>query len=86
MRRRTLLAGAAAALVTVGGGAAAPRTLEQAARSADAEEASYAKLLAEVHDDYINGRVVQHEGWILSQHEVAMATANQHGQKIRTFN
>jgi len=30
--------------------------------------------------------VVQHEGWILSQHEVAMATANQHGQKIRTFN
>ena len=34
-----------------------------------AEEADYAKLLAEVHDDYVNGRVVEHQGWVLSQHE-----------------
>jgi hypothetical protein len=90
IRRRSLLAGAAATLATVGGGAAAPRAvnqaLRQAARSADAEEASYAKLLAAVHDDYVNGRVVMHEGWIISQHEFAMLTARQHAQKLETFN
>ena len=74
--RRTLLAGGAAAVVVVGAGAfAATRLLgiEEFGfgdKSPDAEDAAYVKLLSEVHDDYVNGRVVVHEGWILSQHEL----------------
>ena len=67
--RRSLLIGGAAAVVVIGGGAAAVRNFLPASRSPDAEEADYAKLLAEVHDDYVNGRVVEHQGWVLSQHE-----------------
>ena len=75
MRRRTLLAGGAAAVVVVGsGGYAATRLLGGdelglGDKSPDSAAAAYVKLLAEVHDDYVNGRVVQHDGWILSQHE-----------------
>jgi len=67
--RRVLLAGAGAALLAVAGGTIAMRTIAQRARSADDEAAEYATLLADVHDDYVSGRVVEHHGWILSQHE-----------------
>jgi hypothetical protein len=67
--RRAVVAGGVAgvAVAAAGGGYAALRLLPP--RTADSEAAEYAKLLAEVHADYVNGRVVEHEGWILSQHE-----------------
>jgi hypothetical protein len=67
--RRVLLVGAGATALVVGGGAIGMRSLALHTRSADAEAAEYATLLADVHDDYINGRVVEHHGWVLSQHE-----------------
>ena len=66
--RRVVLAGAGAAALIVGG-AVAMRSIVARTRSADAEAAEYATLLADVHDDYVNGRVVEHHGWVLSQHE-----------------
>jgi hypothetical protein len=73
--RRVLLAGGGAAVVVVGAGAYGLTRLlggdefSFGGKTPDAEAAAYVKLLADVHDDYVNGRVVQHEGWILSQHE-----------------
>jgi len=70
LKRRTLLiGGGVTVLAVVAGGAAATRMLPAGLRSPEAEDADYAKLLAEVHDDYVNGRVVEHQGWVLSQHE-----------------
>jgi hypothetical protein len=75
LSRRMLLAGGGAAVVVVGaGGFAATRLLDAdefgfGGKSPDSEAAAYVKLLADVQDDYVNGRVVQHDGWILSQHE-----------------
>jgi hypothetical protein len=69
INRRLLLAGGGAALLAVAGGVIGVRTIAQRTRSADDEAAEYATLLADVHDDYVNGRVVEHHGWILSQHE-----------------
>ena len=67
--RRVLLVGAGATALVVGGGAIGMRSILMHTRSADAEAAEYATLLADVHDDYVNGRVVEHHGWVLSQHE-----------------
>lgn len=69
-RRRSVLtaAGAAAALVAVGG-AAEWRTLLPGDQSPEAEATDFVRLLADVHADYVNGRVTEHEGWVLSQHE-----------------
>ena len=70
LKRRTVLIGgvvATAVVVAAGGGYAALRLLP--ASSADDEEAGYAKLLAAVEEDYVNGRVVEHQGWVMSQHE-----------------
>jgi hypothetical protein len=67
--RRMALAGAGAAALIVGGGAVGVRGIVMRTRSADTEAAAYAALLADVHDDYVNGRVVEHHGWVLSQHE-----------------
>ena len=67
--RRVLLVGAGATALVVGGGAIGLRNVIMHTRSADAEAAEYASLLADVHDDYVNGRVVEHHGWVLSQHE-----------------
>ena len=67
--RRVLLVGAGATALVVGGGAIGVRGILMHTRSADAEAAEYATLLADVHDDYVNGRVVEHHGWVLSQHE-----------------
>jgi hypothetical protein len=72
LNRRALLAGggAAVAIVLVGGGFAATRLLPLGETgSPDAAAEAYVKLLAEVRDDYINGNVVEHDGWIISQHE-----------------
>jgi len=70
MKRRSLLVGGAVAVVALGGGAAwYGRNLLPGAHTAESDAADYAKLLADVRDDYINGRVVEHEGWVLSQHE-----------------
>lgn len=69
LNRRVLIAGGGTALLALAGGAVGMRTIAQRARSADDEAAEYATLLADVHDDYVNGRVVEHHGWILSQHE-----------------
>ena len=66
--RRVVLAGVGAAALIVGG-AVGMRGIVTRTRSADAEAAEYATLLADVHDDYVNGRVVEHHGWVLSQHE-----------------
>jgi hypothetical protein len=72
MDRRTMLvsSGAAALVVLAGGGYEALKWLPlPLPRSPEDEAADYAKLLSDVHDDYINGRVVEHQGWVLSQHE-----------------
>ncbi|MDR3472895.1 MAG: hypothetical protein P4M09_14625 [Devosia sp.] len=71
MTRRTMLAavGAGACVVAVSGGGAAMRSLVPATQSPETEAADFVRLLADVHDDYVNGRVVEHAGWILSQHE-----------------
>jgi hypothetical protein len=69
-RRAVLAAGAAAATVAVvSGGGAAMRSLVPATESPEAEASDFVRLLAEVHDDYVNGRVVEHRGWVLAQHE-----------------
>lgn len=83
--RRTLLGGAAGAIAMIGSGAAAVRPPTPAPRPADAAEAAYAKLLADVHDDYVNGRVVEHNGWVLSQHELDTIGSRQRGQKATAF-
>ena len=70
IKRRALIIGAGAAIVVVGGGAAAVKALIPGIRPADAAAADYAALLADVHDDYVNGRVGEYEGWVLSQHEL----------------
>ena len=82
--RRTLLVSGAAAIMTIGSGAAPAKTVPAPARSADAAEAAYAKLLAQVHDDYVNGRVVEHQGWILSMHEFDLAMQREQGKKAST--
>ena len=69
LKRRTLLVGGVA-LVAIGGGAAwYGRQFLPGEHTAESDAADYAKLLADVRADYVNGRVVEHEGWILSQHE-----------------
>ncbi|HVW93415.1 MAG TPA: hypothetical protein VHB74_12520 [Devosia sp.] len=75
-RRGLLLGGSAAMLATTGalgkGTPARPPatpSLPPIQRAADAAAADYVALLSKVHDDYVNGRVVEHEGWVLSQHE-----------------
>jgi len=73
LNRRALLAGggAAAAIVLAGGSFAAtqPPSFGEP-DAADKAAAAYVELLAEVRDDYVNGRVVEHDGWIISQHEL----------------
>ncbi len=76
-RRDLLLGGAAMAagsLFSTTSGAA-PAAAIAAASSANAVAADYVKLLADVHADYVNGRVVVHEGWVLSEHEFAAIQA-----------
>jgi hypothetical protein len=73
LNRRAVLAGggAAVAIVLVGGGFAATRLLPLGeANTPDTAAEAYVKLLAEVRDDYVNGHVVEHDGWIISQHEL----------------
>jgi hypothetical protein len=73
LNRRALLAGsgAAAVIALVGGGFAASRLLPLGEGNApDTAAEAYVKLLAEVRDDYVNGHVVEHDGWIISQHEL----------------
>jgi len=81
--RRAVLAGAAGAIAVIGTGAAAvhPTAPAPPSRPADAAEAAYAKLLADVHADYVNGRVVEHNGWVLSQHEFDTIASRQQAQK-----
>ena len=83
MRRRNLLVGAGvAAIALVAGGATATRLLVVDQDSPEAEDAAYARLLGEVHDDYINGRVVEYQGWVLSQHEFdTLANREKHAAK-----
>jgi hypothetical protein len=69
-RRTMLVSSGAAMLVVLAGGGLAAAQLLPFARSPDDAAADYARLLADVHDDYVNGRVVEHEGWVLSQHEL----------------
>jgi len=69
-RRTMLVSSGAAMLVVLAGGGYAALQLMPLARSPDDAAADYAKLLADVHDDYVNGRVVEHQGWVLSQHEL----------------
>lgn len=68
-RRSLLIGGGVVAIALVAGGATATKLLAVDNGSPEAEDAAYAKLLAEVRDDYVNGRVVEHQGWVLSQHE-----------------
>jgi hypothetical protein len=77
-RRMVLVGGGVAAAAVIAGGAVASRILLTGPRSAESDAADYAKLLAEVHDDYVNGRVVEHEGWVLSQHEFDTLASRQH--------
>lgn len=73
LNRRTVLAGggAALAIVLVGGGVAATRLLPLGeAHTPDTAAEAYVRLLAEVRNDYVNGNVVEHDGWIISQHEL----------------
>ena len=81
LRRRKVLtaAGAAGALVIVAGGAEWARVLP-GWRSPEADGDEFVRLLSDVHDDYINGRVVEHEGWVLSQHEFDTIPQRQHEQ------
>jgi len=83
MKRRNLLVGAGvAAIALVAGGAAATRLLVTDQSSPEAEDAAYAKLLSEVRDDYVNGRVVEYQGWVLSQHEFdTLASREKHTAK-----
>lgn len=75
--RRGLLLGASAAMLATTGalGKGAPAkmpavpSIPPAQRAADAAAADYVALLSKVHDDYVNGRVVEHDGWVLSEHE-----------------
>lgn len=70
LSRRAALLGGGAAVVVVGGAAAGGSwAWGRLNRSADTEATDYAKFLADVHEDYVNGRVVEHNGWVLSQHE-----------------
>jgi hypothetical protein len=70
-RRAVLAAGAAAATVAVvSGGGAAMRSLVPATQSPETEASDFVRLLADVHDDYVNGRVAEYRGWVLSQHEL----------------
>jgi hypothetical protein len=83
LNRRALLAGggAAVAIVLVGGGFAATRLLPLGeSNSPDAAAEAYVKLLAEVRDDYIDGKVVEHDGWIISQHEQDTLAERQKGR------
>jgi|GEM_PF-5877536 len=69
-RRSILTAGGAAAALLVVGGAAGWRALLPGAQPSPEDAATeFVKLLDDVHADYVNGRVVEHEGWVLSQHE-----------------
>ena len=78
-RRTMVLGGAAAAVVVVAAGGAGwvLRDHLPGGRTPEMEEADYAKLLADVRDDYVNGRVVEHEGWVISQHEFDTIGARQ---------
>ena len=69
LTRRTMLIGGGAAVIVVAGGGAAALRFWSGSHTPEAEAATYAKLLADVHDDYVNGRVVEYQGWVLSQHE-----------------
>lgn len=82
LNRRALLAGGGAAVVVVvGGGFAATRLLPfGASDTPDAAAEDYVRLLTEVRQDYINGRVVEHEGWIVSQHEVDTLASRETGK------
>ena len=75
------MAGAAGAIAVIGTGATAVHPTAPPTRPADAAEAAYAKLLADVHADYVNGRVVEHNGWVLSQHEFDTIASRQQAQK-----
>jgi hypothetical protein len=80
--RRAVLVGAAAVVATIGIGATPVHpTAPAPAQAANAAEAAYAKLLADVHADYVNGRVVEHNGWVLSQHEFDTIGSRQQAQK-----
>lgn len=81
--RRTVLTAAAGAVAAIGIGAAPARPAAPAApaKAANAAETAYAKLLADVHADYVNGRVVEHNGWILSQHEFDTIASRQQALK-----
>ena len=68
-RRTVVLGGMALGLLAAAGVGYAAYRLSPSARSPEAEAEEYAKLLAEVRDDYVNGRVLEHAGWVLSQHE-----------------
>jgi hypothetical protein len=83
LNRRALLAGGgAAAIVVVGGGFAATKLLPfGAADTPDAAAEEYVRLLTEVRQDYINGRVEQHEGWIVSQHELDTLASRESGKR-----
>jgi hypothetical protein len=77
-----LIGGGVAAIALVAGGATATKLLVVDRRSPEAQDAEYAKLLAEVRDDYVNGRVVEHQGWVLSQHEFdTLASREKHATK-----
>lgn len=82
LNRRALLAGGgAAAVIVVGGGFAATRLLPFAASDTpDAAAEDYVRLLSEVRQDYIDGRVVQHDGWIVSQHELDTLASRETGK------
>jgi hypothetical protein len=69
IKRRTVLLGGGAAAAAAIGGLTALRLLPGPG-PADADAESFVSLLAEVHDDYVNGRVAEHDGWVLSQHEL----------------
>jgi hypothetical protein len=69
IERRTVLLGGGAAVAAAIGGLAAVRLLPGPG-PADADAEGFVSLLAEVHDDYVNGRVAEHDGWVLSQHEL----------------
>lgn len=71
IKRRSLLLGASAAMLAATGALGKQVTLPPGQRAADAAAATYVDLLSKVHDDYINGRVVEHDGWVISQHEFA---------------
>ena len=81
--RRTVLTGAAGAIAAIGVGATPvhPTAPKAPAQAANAAEAAYAKRLADVHADYVNGRVVEHNGWVLSQHEFDTIASRQQAQK-----